>query len=177
VASRLFYPQLGPRRHMAGGLIWIATSIGLMALLGGHSSLWWARLLMFAMGFGMAQVMLTTQTASFATISSEATGRASTMFNAARQLGAATGVALLTTAIGLVGATRHISGHQVANLGAYRAAFVAAAAFCLAGVPFALSIRDADAAATIPARRRARPERLGSSTPGRPAPLPRAADP
>jgi EmrB/QacA subfamily drug resistance transporter len=177
VASRVLYPRLGPRRHMAGGLIGIATSIGLMALLGAHSSLWWARLLMFAMGFGMAQVMLTTQTASFATISSEATGRASTMFNAARQLGAATGVALLTTAIGLVGATRDVSGHQVANLGAYRAAFVVAAAFCLAGVPFALSIRDADAAATIPARSRARPDRLGSSTLGRPADLPRAVDP
>jgi EmrB/QacA subfamily drug resistance transporter len=153
VASRVLYPRLGPRRHMAGGLTGIATAIGLMALLSAHSSLWWARLLMFAMGFGMAQVMLTTQTASFATISSAATGRASTMFNAARQLGAATGVALLTTAIGLAGATHHVSGHLVANLDAYRAAFLVAAAFCLAGVPFALSIRDADAAATIPARR------------------------
>ena len=39
------------------------------------------------------------------------------------------------------------------NLDAYRAAFLAAAAFCLAGVPFALFVSDADAAATIPARR------------------------
>jgi hypothetical protein len=67
--------------------------------------------------------MLTTQTASFATVSAEATGRASTMFNAGRQLGAATGVALLTTAIGIVGASHHVSGHLVANLDAYRVAF------------------------------------------------------
>jgi EmrB/QacA subfamily drug resistance transporter len=172
LASRVLYPRLGPRRHMAGGLAGIATAIGLMALLGAHSNLWWARLLMFAMGFGMAQVMLTTQTASFATVSPEATGRASTMFNAGRQLGAATGVALLTTAIGIVGATHHVSGHLVANLDAYRAAFLVAAAFCLAGVPFALLISDADAAATIPARRRPRRDRLGTPAPDRPAPLP-----
>jgi EmrB/QacA subfamily drug resistance transporter len=171
LASRVLYPLLGPRRHMAGGLAGIATAIGLMALLGPGSSLWWARLLMFAMGLGMAQVMLTTQTASFATISSEATGRASTMFNAGRQLGAATGVALLTTTIGLVGATHLLSGHLAANLDAYRAAFLAAAAFCLAGVPFALSISDADAAATIPARR-ARRGRLGAPGPNGPVPLP-----
>jgi EmrB/QacA subfamily drug resistance transporter len=154
LASRVLYPRLGPRRHLAVGLIVIATAIGLLALLGAHSSLWWARLLMFAMGFGMAQVMLGTQTAAFATVSPEQTGRASTMFNAERQLGAAIGVALLTTAIGLAGATRHVSGHLIANLGAYRIAFGVAAVFCLAGVPVALAIRDGDAAATIPLRRR-----------------------
>jgi hypothetical protein len=40
----------------------------------------------------------------------------------------------------------------VANLEAYRAAFLAAAAICLCAVAFSLSIRDADAAATIPGR-------------------------
>ena len=155
----MLYPRLGPRRHTTGGLIGIATAIALMALLGAHSSLWWARLLMFAMGFGMAQVMLATQTASFATVSSEATGRASTMFNAGRQLGAATGVALLTTAIGIAGVTHRVFGPLDANPDAYRAAFLVPAAFCRAGVPFALLIRDADAAATIPARRARRDQR------------------
>jgi EmrB/QacA subfamily drug resistance transporter len=152
LASRVFYPLLGPRRHAAAGLSWMAASIGLMTLLGAGSSLWWARMLMFAMGFGMGQVTLATQTASFATISTQATGRASTMFSALRQLGAATGVALLTTAIALAGATHLVAGHAVANLAAYRLAFGVAAAICLAGVPFALGIRDADASATIPAR-------------------------
>jgi len=41
----------------------------------------------------------------------------------------------------------------VASLVACRVAFLVAAVFCLAGVAFALAIREADAAATIPARR------------------------
>jgi EmrB/QacA subfamily drug resistance transporter len=156
LASRVLYPRLGPRRHIAAGLGLITVAIGLMALLGAGSSLWWARLLMFAMGVGMAQVMLGTQTASFATVSPEATGRASTLFSASRQLGAATGVALLTTVIGLAGATHDVAGHVVANLGSYQAAFAAAAVISLAGVPFALAIRDADAVAAMPARLRGR---------------------
>jgi len=101
-------------------------------------------------------VFVPTQAAAFATISPAATGRASTMFNALRQLGGATGVALLTTVIAAAGETHRVAGHQVANLAAYRITFLVAAAVCLAGLASALSIRDADAAATIPARRRLR---------------------
>jgi hypothetical protein len=91
--------------------------------------------------------------AAFATISPGATGNASTMFNAARQVGGAIGVALLTTAIVAIGTTHLVAGHQVANLTAYRIAFLVAAAFYLAGIASALSIHDEDAAATIPGRR------------------------
>ena len=83
------------------------------------------------------------------------------MFNAVRQLGGAIGVALLTTVIVLIGATHAVGGHQVANLTAYRITFLVAAAICLAGVASALSIRDADAAATIPDRRGRRPAVAG----------------
>jgi MFS family permease len=152
LASRVLYPLLGPRRHITLGLAGTAVSMGLLTLLGTDSSLWWARLLMFTMGLSMAQVFVPTQAAAFATISPAATGRASTMFNTARQLGGAIGVALLTTAIVLTGTTRVVAGHQTANLTAYRIAFLVAAAFCLAGISSALSIRDADAAATIPSR-------------------------
>ena len=41
----------------------------------------------------------------------------------------------------------------MANLTAYRVAFLAAAAVCLCAVACSLSIRDADAAGTIPRRR------------------------
>jgi EmrB/QacA subfamily drug resistance transporter len=153
-ASRLLYPRLGPRLHLAVGLTGIAAAIGLLAVLGAESSLWLVRLLMFAVGFGMAQVMIATQTVSFATVSATATGRASTLFNSARQFGGATGVALLTTVIAAAGSSHLASG---TSLTPYRAALCAAAACCLAGLPFALAIRDADAAATIPARRRGRP--------------------
>src|SRR6202043_971858 len=152
LASRVLYPLLGPRRHIALGLTGTAVSIGLLSLMTAHSSLWWARLLMFTMGLAMAQVFVPTQAAAFATISPGATGSASTLFNTARQLGGAIGVALFTTAIVLVGATHVVAGQEVANLTAYRIAFLVAAAFCLAGVASALSIHAADAAAPPPPR-------------------------
>ena len=156
IASRWLYPRLGPRRHIAIGLTGTASSIALLSLMGPTTSLWWARLLMLALGLSMAQVFVPTQAAAFATITPAATGRASTMFNAVRQLGGAVGVAVLTTAIVLVGPVHLIGGHAAANLTAYRVAFLVAAALCLAGVPCALSIRDSDAARTIPGRRGAR---------------------
>ena len=153
LASRVLYPRLGPRRHITIGLTGTAASIGLLALLGPQTSLWWARLLMLTLGLSMAQVFVPVQAAAFATITPASTGRAATMFNAVRQLGGAIGVAVLTTAIVSVGPVHVVAGHAVANLTAYRIAFLAAAAICLCAVGFSLSIRDADAAATIPGRR------------------------
>jgi len=153
LASRVLYPRLGPRRHITIGLTGTAASIGLLALLGPQTSLWWARLLMLTLGLFVAQLFVPVQAASFATITPAATGRASTMFNAIRQLGGAIGVAVLTTVIVFVGPVHLVAGHAVPNLTAYRVAFLVAAAIALSGVACSLSIRDADAAATIPARR------------------------
>jgi EmrB/QacA subfamily drug resistance transporter len=151
LASRVLYPRLGPRRHVLLGLTGTTTAIALMALAGGqHTSLWWMRVLMFALGLAMGQVFVPLNTAAFATISSHDTGRASTMFNASRQLGGAIGVAVLTTAVVAVGATHAVSGHVVPNVTAYRVAFLVAAAFCAAALPAAASIVDSDAARTIP---------------------------
>jgi MFS family permease len=164
LASRWLYPRLGPRRNISIGLTGTAASIGLLALLGPQTSLWWPRLLMLTLGLSMAQVFVPVQAAAFATITPAATGRASTMFNTTRQLGGAVGVALLTTVIVLVGPVHLVAGHQVANLTAYRAAFLAAAAISLCAVACSLSIRDADAASTRPGR--SGPQDTGS----RPAP-------
>jgi len=98
-------------------------------------------------------VFVPVQAASFATITPAATGRASTLFNAMRQLGGAIGVAVLTTVIVFVGPVHLAAGHAVANLTAYRVAFLVAAVIALSAVACSLSIRDADAAATIPVRR------------------------
>jgi EmrB/QacA subfamily drug resistance transporter len=167
LASRVLYPRLGPRRHITLGLAGTTTSIGLLALLGPQTSLWWARLLMLTLGLSMAQVFVPVQAASFATITPAATGRASTMFNAVRQLGGAVGVAVLTTVIVLAHPVHQVAGHEVANLTAYRVAFLTAAAICLCAVACSLSIRDADAVSTIP-RRRGREE-------GEPSPAPASA--
>ena len=75
---------------------------------------------MLTLGLSMAQIFVPLQAAAFATITPAATGRALTMFNAVLQLG----VAVLTTAIVLVGSVHLVAGHPVANLTAYRAAFL-----------------------------------------------------
>jgi EmrB/QacA subfamily drug resistance transporter len=149
LASRVVYWRLGPRRHLTLGLIGVAVFIAMLALLGAHTSLWWARLILFGMGFSMAQVFVPAQAASFANISADDTGRASTLYNASRQLGGAIGVALLTTTIVIVGPVHVIAGHAVANLTAYRITFLVAAGAALLGVPASLMIHDADAAQTM----------------------------
>ncbi len=149
LSSRVIYWRLGPRRHLTGGLLGVTLFIALLALLGPTTSLWWARLILFGMGFSMAQVFVPAQAASFATISPADTGRASTLYNVSRQLGGAVGVALLTTTIVLVGPIHLVAGHAVANLTAYHVCFLVAAASALLGVVASLMIDDADAAQTM----------------------------
>jgi EmrB/QacA subfamily drug resistance transporter len=158
LASRLLYPVLGPRRNIALGMLGVSASTGLMTLVGAQTSLWWMRLLMFCLGVAMGQVFVPAQAAAFATITPEATGRASTMFNVVRQLGGAVGVAVLTTVIVAVGATKTVIGRVVPDLAAYHVAFLAAAGVAVAGAVVALTIHDADAASTMVRRRRRRAE-------------------
>lgn len=175
LASRVIYWRLGPRRHLTGGLLGVAVCIGALALMGADTSLWWARLILFGVGVSMAQVFVPAQAASFATISSADTGRASTLYNASRQLGGAIGVALLTTTIVLVGPVHTIAGHLVPNLTAYRVTFLVAALVALLGVPSALSIKDVDAERTRvdPRLRRAVARVAPTTAPsGEPAPEP-----
>jgi predicted MFS family arabinose efflux permease len=154
LASRVLYPLLGPRRHIAVGLTGVAVSISLLAPLTATSSLWFARALMFALGFCMAQVFVPCQAVAFATIEPAATGRASTMFNAVRQLGGAIGVAVLTTAVVLAG--NGDPDGVVGSVTPYRAAFIVAALLALLGIGSALTINDAAAVNTMPETARAR---------------------
>ncbi|MCU1491603.1 MAG: drug resistance transporter, EmrB/QacA subfamily, partial [Acidimicrobiaceae bacterium] len=158
VAGRVIYPRLGPRRHAFIGSAGMAVFIGLLALVGAHTSLWVPRLLLFGMGLFLSQVFVPTQAASFATVSQKDTGQASTMFNAMRQLGGAIGVALFTSVVVAIGAVHVVGGHRAPDLTAYHAALLVAAAFA-AGAAFAsLAIRDEQAQATI-VRHPARSER------------------
>jgi EmrB/QacA subfamily drug resistance transporter len=153
LVSRRLYPVLGPRRLMVGGLIVVAGAMAGMTAVGLRSDLWWARSLMFLMGAGMSGVFLPSQAASMATISPAATGRASTLFNAQRQLGGAIGVAVLTTVLAALHPVHLAGGRLTANLGAFDGAFLAAAAVALvAALCAAVSVRDADAASTMTGR-------------------------
>jgi EmrB/QacA subfamily drug resistance transporter len=154
VAARLIYPRLGPRRHIALGNCGLAAGIGLLALVGPTTDLWLARLVMFVIGLFLGQVFVPTQAASFATVSPGATGRASTLFNAVRQLGGAVGVAALSSTIVAVGVTAVVHGRVTPDFNGYHAAFLVAACSSLISAGLALRIRDADAISTMPARAR-----------------------
>jgi EmrB/QacA subfamily drug resistance transporter len=149
VVSRILYPTFGPRRVMTGGSIGIAVCTAAMALCGADTSLWWMRFLMFGLGYAATHVMLPLQAAAFATISPASTGRASSLFNANRQLGGAIGIAILSTVIAAIGPLRHFGNTIVPNLTAYHAAFLVASAVALAGAVFAFTaVHDEDAQST-----------------------------
>ena len=162
----MLYPRLGPRRHITIGLTGTAASIGLLALLGPQTSLWWARLLMFTLGLSMAQVFVPVQAASFATITpgGDRPGLDHVQRGAPARRGDRRGRA--DHRHRAVGPVHLVAGHAVANLTAYRVAFLVAAAICLCGVACSLSIRDADAAATIPGPARSAGPRARSRAPG-----------
>ena len=150
VASRILYPRFGPRRVIGGGLLLVAASMASMSLINSQSQLWTVRALMFVLGFAIAHNFVPTQAAAFARISPADTGRASTMFNALRQLGGAVGVAILTSVITAVGVTHVVGGRVSPDLTAYHAAFLVAAGLALVAAAMALTIHDADADSTRP---------------------------
>jgi EmrB/QacA subfamily drug resistance transporter len=155
-ASRLIYPRIGPRRHITGGLIGLALSMLALTQISVTTNLWYIRALMFALGWMMAQVMVPNQAASFAMITPESLGRASTFFNTMRQVGSATGVAILSTVLIGVGSTQASGGKTAPDMTAYHLAFFTAALFALVAAAFSLSIHDSDAAETIVRRPRRR---------------------
>ncbi|HVB75117.1 MAG TPA: DHA2 family efflux MFS transporter permease subunit [Ktedonobacteraceae bacterium] len=155
IVARL-YPRIGPRRLMAAGLTGVAITMALLCLVGLDTNLWLMRTLMFLIGAGMAYAFLPLQAAAFATISHGDTGRASALYSAQRQLGAALGVAVLGSVLSIVGPVRlSATGTVVPNLTAYHAAFLAAAVLALIAASIALAVSDRDAAPTM--QRRTRP--------------------
>jgi MFS family permease len=172
--TRFLYPVFGPRRVMVGGLLLLASALALLALVDANTNLWWARLDMFVVGYGMSHVLVTSQAAGFATISAADTARAATLFNAVRQLGSAVGVAILTTVVATVGPVERVGRRVVPDLAAYHAAFLVAAFMALLAGLCALTVNDADAAPTMVRRHRTRATR--TEEPGSvPEPVPAAS--
>ncbi len=163
-ATRVLYPRLGPRRIMAGGLLGVGATIALMTTVDGLDQMWRMRVLMFVLGLFMSHVFVPAQAAAFARISSEDTGRGSTLFNALRQLGGAVGVAVLTTALSAVGIVTATTTGAEPNLAAYHTAFGVAAVLAVAAAFAALTIRDQDAEST-----RVPPNRSGGRRARQPA--------
>jgi MFS family permease len=151
-ATRI-YARFGPRRLMTVGLVCVAAVMASLTFVGFSTNLWVVRALMFTLGLAIAHVFVPSQAAAFATISSAATGRASTLFNTARQLGSAIGVAILTTVIAAVGISHRIGGHLAPNLAAFHWGFGTAALIALLAASVAWQIDDHDAAPTMTAPR------------------------
>ncbi|MEV6112910.1 DHA2 family efflux MFS transporter permease subunit [Streptomyces sp. NPDC052109] len=138
LASRVLYRRLRPRRHLmlgAGGTSAVIATMALM--LRADTPVPLVVPLLFGMGLAVGQVFVGTQSASFATVSSVSSGRASSLFNVGRRLGGATGVAVASTVLVAAGAS------------GYRAAFLTLAAVNLLGLYAATRVSDTDAASTI----------------------------
>jgi EmrB/QacA subfamily drug resistance transporter len=138
------YPRIGPRRLQLVGLTGMSVMVGMMCLVGLDTNQFFIIALMFTAGVFMGFVFLPTQTAAFATVPSEALGRASALFNAVRHLGSAVGVALLSTVVAAIASVGDGS-----DLVAYHAGFFTAATMAMLAAAAALTVRDSDAASTL----------------------------
>jgi len=144
------YPDVGPRRMMVGGLIFVTLIISVFAFLDLTPNLWLVRLLMFLIGSGMSFVFLCARVTTFATIPPESLGRASALNNALNQIGSALGVAVVSSMLAEIGMTQvGADGAMITNLSAYHVAFVAAAVLALAGSLISLAMSDREAAHTM----------------------------
>jgi EmrB/QacA subfamily drug resistance transporter len=138
------YPKVGPRRLMTGGLVVMVGLTASMAWLTADTSEWVIRALMFLTGGAMAYVILPQQAATFATISTADTGRASAIYNTQRQTAAALGVAILATVL-----TTTAGSLEAPRAGDFAWVFVGCAVLAALGALVAWTIRDEDAASTM----------------------------
>ncbi len=149
-----WYPKLGPRKMLALSYFGLAAATLPFVLITVDTNVWFIRLIMFVRGLFLAFSFIPLQAASYARISAADTARASAIFSTQRQLGAATGVALLSSILMSTIPEEFPRGPIPAQLingftSSFHWAFFGAAVLTgLAGL-LSLSIKDADAAATM----------------------------
>jgi sugar phosphate permease len=154
IVGRL-YPRIGPRRLVSSGLLGASLVALAFIQLDIGTSLWWIRGLMFFRGGFMSFAFIPLQAATYANISGRDTGRASALYSTQRQVGGALGVAALATV--WIGRTKALTAGltsspaiRSARVSGFHDAFIATAVLALIASVMALSIRDRDAAATLP---------------------------
>jgi EmrB/QacA subfamily drug resistance transporter len=166
ITGAYLYPRIGPRRLAMFGMLWTGALTLLFFWVQIDTSPWWIRVLMVCRGLGMGMTFIPLQAAAFAQITPERSGRASALYSAQRQAGAAVGVAALATILlvrrnALVGTLTGAASVPRLVL-AYHQAMLGAAALSVIGVAAAYFIRDSDAAATMV--RRVKPKRAEPAT-------------
>jgi EmrB/QacA subfamily drug resistance transporter len=148
VSSRV-YRYVGPRRMLTVGLTGLTATSVLFLLVGLDTDLWWIRAIMFMRGASMSFAMVAAQAATFSTIPSRETGRASSLYNTNRQVAASVGVAVLATVL-IEQMNANLPDMSMASqLLAFHDAFAASIVFGLIGILFALRIHDEDAAESM----------------------------
>jgi EmrB/QacA subfamily drug resistance transporter len=149
VVTRTLYRRFGPRRVIAAGMLVAAGALFVMADFDAETPRWLIVLAMLCLGVGISFAFVSSQASSMATITKAQTGKASTIFNASKQLGSAIGVALLNTVLAATNpAHQHAGSVAVGSMG-YREGFLVAAVMGVVTALLALTIRDADAASTL----------------------------
>jgi EmrB/QacA subfamily drug resistance transporter len=131
MVSRAF-GRLGARALTLGGFAGLAAIITLLAVATDRAGAAVFCALMLAAGMGNAHVQVTNQAVAFSQVSDAETGRASSLHNASRRLGAVVGVATLSAALGAFGASA-----GGASAAAFRDGFLIAAGFAVVGVVIA----------------------------------------
>jgi len=165
-ASKL-YPKIGPRRMMAIGSFGTLVATLFFLRVDVDTGLWWIRAIMFGRGMSFAFAIIPLQAATFANISPQDSGRASSLFNTNRQVASSFGVAILATVLASRSATRvadamanvgssdaAAQAHAVQNalVKAFHDGYIAAAIFALIAFAAAFLIHDEDAAASMAPR-------------------------
>ncbi|MBV9358533.1 MAG: MFS transporter, partial [Chloroflexi bacterium] len=166
VTSRM-YARLGARKNLIISTSGLMLTALLFLFVGLDTNLWWIRGIMLVRGCFMAFNMVSMQTAVFSAVPREKTGRASSLFSTSRQVGAAFGVALVSTILmtqtsGLTSlASLGDATAFSAGLDAFHDAVAVIAILSLIGLVCALRVRDHDADQRRP---QARPARLRPAT-------------
>ncbi|HDR9181096.1 TPA: multidrug efflux MFS transporter [Burkholderia vietnamiensis] len=149
VVTRVLYRRFGPRRIIAAGLLVAAGSLIVMACLDTETPRWLMAVTMFCLGLGISFAFVSSQASSMTTLTKAQVGKASTIFNASKQLGGAIGVALLNTVL-VAASPAHQHGNSVAvGLRGYHKGFFVAAVVAVMAMLVALTIRDTDVASTL----------------------------
>jgi EmrB/QacA subfamily drug resistance transporter len=149
-ASKM-YPKIGPRRMMLVGFVGNLLMTATLALVGYETNDLWIAANMLVRGLFFGLMIIPLQAASFATISPEATGRASAIFNVSRQVAGSLGIAvmasILTSRLGAHDAAMADPATRDAALTAFQDTFLIGAILTIPGILVTLLMDDEKALA------------------------------
>ncbi|HWC29941.1 MAG TPA: MFS transporter, partial [Dehalococcoidia bacterium] len=147
--AAMLYPKIGPRRMLMFAFVGNAVLTASLALIDYETSSWLIAASMFIRGMFFGFLFIPLQAATFATITPEATGRASSIFSVTRQVAASLGVAIFATALtnrlGFYDAALGDPATRDGALSAFQATFLFAGALSVLGIIAAMLVDDEQA--------------------------------